>query len=302
MKRRKQIVVDWGSSNFRAYLFSDSGEIAQEHQAAAGILSVKNSAFEATLEREIGHWIDADSDIFLSGMITSRNGWHETPYVETPADLAALAANAREMTSSRGARLRFLPGVAARTPLPDVMRGEEIQVFGTIAPDETVTIVLPGTHSKWVRVEDGRIVGFRTFLTGEIFALLKAHSIVGRLIPGEPVPFDAAAFIGGVKQACGPESSGLLHDVFTARSGALLGNFGPEQITDRLSGIVIGHELRGGLALGWTKGALRLVGEPGLSARYSEAFLALGQEAELGPAYAAAAGFRRLAALEGVMT
>lgn len=297
--QRRQIVVDWGTSNFRAYLFTADGAIAEEHQAAAGILSVSDNAFEAVLEREIGRWMTPRCAVFLSGMITSRNGWLETPYVETPADLPGLAAGAREITSARGAKLRFLPGVAARHPLPDVMRGEEIQIFGSIAPVETVTIILPGTHSKWVRVENGSIVAFRTFLTGELFALLKTHSIIGRLIPSQPSPFDAEAFLAGVRQAASNDSSGLLHDIFTARSGALLGNFGPEAVADRLSGLVIGNELREGLALGWAGEVIRLVGEPALCARYREALSALGQASEPGPAHAAVDGFRRLAALEG---
>ncbi|MCA3564798.1 MAG: 2-dehydro-3-deoxygalactonokinase [Methylocystis sp.] len=297
--QRRQIVVDWGTSNFRAYLFGADGAIDLEHQAAAGILSVSGNGFEQALEREIGSWLTPGCHVFLSGMITSRNGWLETPYVATPADLAGVAAGAREITSARGARLRFLPGVATRHPLPDVMRGEEIQIFGSIAPDETITLILPGTHSKWVRVERGAIAAFRTFLTGELFALLKAHSIVGRLIPNEPLAFDAEAFLAGVRQAASDDSSGLLHDVFTARSGALLGDFGPEAVADRLSGLVIGHELRAGLALGWAGEAVRLVGEPALCARYRDGLAALGQASEAGPAHAAVAGFRRLAALEG---
>ena len=301
MTQNNKIIVDWGTSNFRAYRFATDGTIAEEHHAAAGILSVQDNAFEATLEREIGHWLEPASKVFLSGMITSRNGWLETPYVEAPAGLADLARNARELVSSRGAQLRFLPGVAVRNPLPDVMRGEEIQVFGSIAPGETVTIVLPGTHSKWVRVENGRIVAFRTFLTGETFAVLKAHSIVGRLIPQGQQTFDEEAFIAGVRQATGRESSGLLHDVFTARSGALLGNFGPDQVAEQLSGMIIGHELRGGLALGWSSGSVRLVGDAGLCGRYRTALQALGHPSDAGPDLATVAGFKRLAALEGTL-
>jgi 2-dehydro-3-deoxygalactonokinase len=197
--------------------------------------------------------------------------------------------------TSLGRDLSVVGGL--RTAGPDVLRGEETQALGLGLADGL--LCMPGTHSKWVRVENGRIVAFRTFLTGEIYGLLKAHSIVGRLIPGEQIPFAAGTFNDGVKQACRPESSGLLNDIFTARSGALLGNFGLEQIADRLSGIIIGHELRSGLALGWTDGVLRLVGEAGLCDRYRGALSALGHEAEIGPAHAAVVGFRRLAALEG---
>ena len=291
------IVVDWGSSNFRAYRCDAGGALIETHQAAAGILSVKDGAFEAALYREIGNWISAGRQLYLSGMITSRNGWVETPYAEAPARLADLAAQAVRRSGSRGEKLYFLPGVCARAPLPDVMRGEEIQVFGTVGPQQSATVVLPGTHSKWVQVEKGAITGFRTFLTGEAYALLKAHSIVGRLIPDGTAPFDEAAFLAGVAQAQDSRSAGLLNDAFTTRSGALLGNVPPAEIADRLSGMLIGHEIREGLALGPVSGALYLVGEESLGGKYRLALEASGQEAVLGSGHAAVEGFRRLSAL-----
>lgn len=290
-----RIIVDWGTSNFRAYCFAEDGTISGTHHAACGILSVENGAFEATLMREIGSWIDAGSEIFLSGMITSRNGWLETPYVEAPASLADLRAGARSMVLANGARLSFLPGVCTRAPTPDVMRGEEIQVFGSIAPQETATLILPGTHSKWVRVEEGRLASFRTFMTGELFATLKTHTILGRLIPANSTGHDEAAFVKGVRQAHAAESAGILHELFTARSGVLLGALAPEAIEDFLSGLLIGAEINGGVALGWADRPLVLVGDIRLCARYQRALEALGLACRIGPAEATVAGFRRLA-------
>jgi 2-dehydro-3-deoxygalactonokinase len=299
----KTVVVDWGSSSFRAYRFDHSGDLAERRHADAGILAVQDGGFEEVLERQIGDWIAPGVDIVLSGMITSRNGWVETPYAETPATLASLPDAAITRESRRGARLRFLPGVCTRAPQPDVMRGEEIQIFGSAGPDETVTLVLPGTHSKWATVTTGAITGFRTFLTGEIFALLKSQSIVGRLIPKEAGAFDETTFRAGVRQALGSTSAGLLNDVFTARSGALLGDFAPGEITDRLSGMLIGHEIRSGLTLSGTEASpLRVVGETTLVARYLIAFSEIGRAAEKGPDHAAVAGFRRLALLEAAGT
>lgn len=291
-----RIVVDWGSSNFRAYRFDASGAVAARHQAEAGILTVRDGGFESVLEREIGGWFDAGSTLLLSGMITSRNGWVETPYAFAPATLEDIAAQAVTRRSTRGASLRFLPGVAQRAPTPDVMRGEEIQVFGAIRPGESATVVLPGTHSKWTRVEAGRIEGFRTFLTGETFALMKTHSIIGRLIPPGERAFDEAAFRAGVAQARAGSLS-LLNDVFTTRAGALLGAFGPETIADRLSGLLIGHEIAAGLTLAG-EGRLLIVGESALTQRYLVALDGFGRAAEAAPADAAVEGFRRLAALE----
>jgi len=292
-----RIIVDWGTSNFRAYRFGGDGGIAEERQAAAGILTVVDGGFEAVLLREIGDWIGPDADILLSGMITSRNGWVETPYVETPATIASLARGAVERRLANGARLRFLPGVAARGPSPDVMRGEEIQVFGAVGERESAVLVHPGTHCKWVRVEDGVIAGFRTFMTGEIYAVLRQHSILGRLIPPDETGFDQLAFEEGVRRAAASESAGLLNDLFTARSAALLGALRPGEIADRLSGILIGHEVRSGLALGWSDEPPLLFGDAALCGRYALAFDMLGGGARRGPEQATVAGFLRLGRL-----
>jgi 2-dehydro-3-deoxygalactonokinase len=291
------IVVDWGTSNFRAYRFSGDGRITDRHQADAGILTITNGDFEAALEREIGSWFGNGSDIMLSGMITSRNGWVETPYSQTPATLDHLAGSAVIRMSARGARLQFLPGVATLTPLPDVMRGEEIQVYGAIEPHETATVVLPGTHSKWVRVKDGALSGFRTFMTGEMYALLKGHSILGRLIPDGGAVFDENAFLAGVEMAKSETSISLLNDIFTTRAGALLEAFPADQIADRLSGILLGHEIKAGQGL-HQSGRLVLVGEETLTKRYALAFHVFGQRPVIGPEHATVEGFRRLSALK----
>lgn len=293
----QRIVVDWGSSNFRAYRFGAAGQIVERREAAAGILTVADGAFEAVLIREIGDWMTPGSEIYLSGMITSRNGWVETPYVGMPTTLADLARQA-VMRESAGATLRFLPGIAARHPTPDVMRGEEIQVFGAVAPGASAVLVLPGTHSKWVTVTEGRITGFRSFMTGESFALYAQHSMVGRLIPPDASTFNEAAFLAGVRQGGAAGSAGLLNDLFTLRAGALLGAFPPHEIADRLSGLLVGHEIKAGLAFrGEVPGPLLIVGETGLAARYRLALAQFQAEAEIAPADAAVEGFRRLIAL-----
>ncbi|MBN8532486.1 MAG: 2-dehydro-3-deoxygalactonokinase [Rhizobiales bacterium] len=295
-----RIVVDWGSSNFRAYRFDSEGGISDRHQAEAGILTVRDGAFEDVLEREIGGWIDPDAEILLSGMITSRNGWVETPYLEPPATLQGLKEKALERRARSGARLLFLPGVCNRIPQPDVMRGEEIQVFGAALPDEDALIVLPGTHSKWVSVKRGAITRFSTFLTGEMFALLRQHSIVGRLIPTGASSERPQAFRAGVTFGFQGGGGGLLNDVFTVRAGALLGSFPPEDIAERLSGVLIGEEIRAGLASAAGAGRRpRLVGEAALVSRYRTAFEELGLPCDLGPDHAAVAGFRRLGLLGG---
>lgn len=301
MRQHDTIIVDWGTTNFRAYRFDGHGELRDEHRAAAGILSVPDRSFEAALQREIGHWISADSRLLLSGMITSRNGWVETTYIEAPARLPDLAREAVRQSHASGASLLFLPGVAMGLPAPDVMRGEEIQVFGVCAEDEEATVVLPGTHSKWVRHGGGRILAFHTFMTGEIYAALRDHTILGRLAePG--TSGSRAAFLDGVRHMRGKIGPGLLHAAFAARSRVLFGALPPADVTEFLSGIVIGGEFAGGLALGWDAGPIRLVGEAALVDRYAAAAAEFGLVAERAASDATVLGFCKLAALEETAT
>jgi 2-dehydro-3-deoxygalactonokinase len=291
-----RIILDWGTSSFRAYRFDLTGAMIDERKAAAGILTVEQDAFAAVLEHQIGDWLVPGMEVWLSGMITSRNGWIETPYIEAPATLAALSGQTVDREYRDGIRLRFLPGVCVKGAVPDVMRGEEIQVFGSVAAEETATIVLPGTHSKWVRVQDGLLQDFRSFMTGEVYGALKGHTILGRLLPPE-APLNEEAFLAGVRQALAPSSAGLLSDIFTVRSGVLLERFAAEEIADRLSGLVIGHEIRGGMALGWAADRLKVVGDAALVERYLLALSVSGIEAVRGSEQAAVDGFRRLGAV-----
>ncbi|MCZ8185970.1 MAG: 2-dehydro-3-deoxygalactonokinase [Beijerinckiaceae bacterium] len=297
MAGREAIILDWGTTNFRAYRFDAGGVLVAEHRAAAGILSIEKGRFEASLDREIGPWITAGTELFFSGMITSRNGWVETPYAETPASLEALATASVSRRHASGASMRFLPGVAMRHPAPDVMRGEEIQVFGACLPEEDAVVVLPGTHSKWVRHREGRIEAFHTFMTGEVFAALKGHTILGRLLP-EGAAGGPEAFAAGVRHMQHHAGAGLLHAAFSARSKVLFNELAPTDIGEYLSGIVIGAEIAGGLALGWDPAAIRLVGEPALAARYAQAARIFGLVSEIAPADTTVRGVRRLAALK----
>jgi len=290
------IGVDWGTSNFRAYRMDADGAVVARHASARGIAAVSGGAFEDALEAEIGPWLDGAPEIVLSGMITSRNGWVETPYADVPARLFDLARLAVLRTGRTGARLTFLPGVAARGADPDVMRGEEIQVFGAVPDGFDGVVVLPGTHSKWVAVRGGAIRDFATYLSGEVYALVLKHSIVGRLVP-EGAGEDAAAFARGIALARNQRAPGdLLHDLFTARSRALLGDLDASAIPDFVSGLLIGAEI--GAALARTGAAeVLVVGEAALTQRYLSALAWFGVAAAAGPAEASVAGYRRLLAL-----
>jgi 2-dehydro-3-deoxygalactonokinase len=202
--------------------------------------------------------------------------------------------------------LTIVPGVATRdaSGLPDVMRGEETQILGAIAPDEPgVLAVLPGTHSKWARVEHGRIVDFTTFMTGELYAVLVDHSMLGRLAGHEPGHFVRGTFSHGV--ARGLADGELSHDLFCARTLSLAGELASDEVTDWLSGLLIGREIRA--ARVWASRAgidpsiVRIIGSDALVERYDVALGDAGVLAERADDDAAVRGLWRIARRAGLL-
>jgi 2-dehydro-3-deoxygalactonokinase len=200
----------------------------------------------------------------------------------------------------------IVPGVATRdgAGIPDVMRGEETQLLGAIATDAPPLLaVLPGTHSKWARVEHGRIVDFTTFMTGELFAILMDHSLLGRLSGHEPRRFVGAAFSRGV--ARGLDDGELAHDLFGARTLALRGALASDNVADWLSGLLIGREIRAARAwalhAGIEPSAARLIGSDALVERYELALGDAGMLTERGSPDAAALGLWRIAVRAGIV-
>jgi len=286
------IGVDWGTSSFRAYLMDAGGKVLDRRESADGILAVQD--FDGTLERHCGAWADAhrDASILLAGMIGSRQGWIEAPYCPCPAGAEEIAARLTRHVTARGRTVAFVPGLSWSSPsgADDVMRGEETQILGVAGKGRQV-MVLPGSHSKWVEVFDGRILRFATFLTGEFFAAMSKHTILGRLMAGEA--HDPKAFAAGI--AASAEPGGLLHHLFRVRTGGLFGRWPADSLSSLLSGIAIGHEIRGARDFFGADRVL-VVGGAALAARYAEALGSLGLAAEIGAPDAAARGLTRLAA------
>jgi 2-dehydro-3-deoxygalactonokinase len=273
------IAVDWGTSSFRAYRLDARGDILETRASDRGILKVPPGQFAGVLESEISGW--AQQPIVMSGMVGSRHGWIEAPYVQCPAGLDEIGAAMREV--SKG--IWIVPGVSCRHAVPDVMRGEETQILGSGVEG---TICLPGTHSKWVEVKQGRIESFSTFMTGEVYAVLKQHSILGRMME-EGAP-DAAAFRQGVERS--GDSGGLLHHLFGVRTRGLMGELAPAASASYLSGILIGHELRAVE----TK-QVGLLGVPQLVSLYAQAADVLGIRTEVLDPHAAVHALFRLGAM-----
>lgn len=268
------IAVDWGTSSFRAYRLDASGRVLERREAAAGILTVHDGAFADTLRTQIGAWIAAgETQVLMSGMIGSRQGWQEAPYARTPAGADEIAGAMVSVPFDEGVQVWIAPGVMHRTAegFHDVMRGEETQLVGVLhglGPGAHL-VCLPGTHSKWVELVDGRIAAFRTHMTGEVFAVLRGHSILGRTIATD-APFDAQAFRAGVLRS--REGSGLLHHLFEVRSQFLADALTSEASADYLSGVLIGHEF----AAERPAGKVHLLGAKALCDRYALACEVLG--------------------------
>jgi 2-dehydro-3-deoxygalactonokinase len=282
------IGVDWGTTSFRAFRIARDGSIRDRRASPRGILNVPDNRFAETLREEIGPWLAAGDDhVLLSGMIGSRQGWKEAPYLACPAGPPEIAAALTDIAFDWG-QVKLVPGLATEDAagVPEVMRGEETQIIGCLAAIGGAGLAcLPGSHSKWARIEAGRITGFTTHLTGEAFAALRGHTILARMMhDGATSP---AAFDQGVTRS--GDADGLLHHVFGARSLALAGRMAESDTASYLSGILIGHEVRA--ALGARRGAVvQLIGTPELTALYARAIAACDCYAERHDGDAAAHG------------
>jgi 2-dehydro-3-deoxygalactonokinase len=290
------IAVDWGTSSFRAYRLDVSGTVLEQRSAAVGLLACQGG-FEAMLAQQLAGW--GDELILMAGMIGSRNGWCEVPYVACPAGLGEIAAGLHSVAADSlpGRRVFIAPGLSHRPAAgaPEVMRGEETQLIGlfeALPGAGPHTVCLPGTHSKWATVGAGRISAFHTAMTGELYALLKQHSLLGALMDHEAgaTTEDAPAFELGVRTSA--DAGGLLSHLFSVRTRGLFGELSAVQLPSYLSGLLIGHELQGLMA-----GArhVHLIGSEALVHRYRCALALRGVDAQVHAEALAARGLYQLA-------
>ncbi len=292
------IGLDWGTTSFRAYLVRADGSVADEMSAAGGILAVKDGAFEAALEQQIGAW-DKALPVIASGMITSRQGWIEIPYVDCPAGPAEIARAIVRRELASGRVIHFMTGLHLASPTlgHDVMRSEEMQVFGNLDSGAT-HFVTPGTHSKWIDVVDGRIMNFATYVTGETFAVLRQHSILGRLMTSDAD--DEVAFQRGVAKAF-EDPAGLLHNLFSVRSLGLFNAMPGDALASYLSGLVIGGEIAHASASRDRDAEYVILASAGIALRYQRAMAAAGLKSRLGDPLAIVKGEAMVAKLAGII-
>lgn len=284
------IGLDWGTSSLRAYLLGADRTLLDRRATGHGIQHLPAGGYAAAFRGVAGDWLDRcpSLPVVAAGMVGSRNGWLEVPYVACPADPESIARGLVAFDSGCGT-IHLVPGLSQGGPFPDVMRGEEVQIIGALAlePDLAAAslFVLPGTHCKWATISRGRVIRFTTYLTGELFAMLRDHSIIGRPakeagVVIQPGIFDREAFAQGVRAARESGAVGVAPRLFSTRSLFLTGDLTISQTLDYLSGLLIGEEIRSVLAeLG--AGAcppLVLLGDPTLCDRYRLALTTFGIE------------------------
>lgn len=307
------LALDWGTSSLRAHLLGDGGAVLAERREPWGVLHLPASGeggFAAALQRVAGDWLAATPGlpVIASGMVGSAQGWREAPYADcsadSPADAAALAARLLRFEALPGVKLHIVPGVRLGGTRPDVMRGEETQIVGVLAQQPALAagarLVLPGTHSKWVRVEGGGIADFHTYLSGELFALLREHSILGR--PAREAgggEASNAAFDQGVAAVRDGGPAGATALLFSVRARVLAGQLAAAHSLDYLSGLLVGEELRCALPTAGDA-ALWLVGDAALCARYRRALALFGRAAATAAGDAAAQGLWQIAQRAGL--
>jgi 2-dehydro-3-deoxygalactonokinase len=276
------IFADWGTTNRRAWAVDRDGRVLDQRKDDQGLLGVKDRAFEASFRGFIGDWLKGaapSAPIVMAGMVGSKLGWREAPYVATPAKFAEIARNLIALPDLDGHPIRIAPGLSAREDgRPDVMRGEECQLYGLwLQAEKNRLCVLPGTHSKWAEIRDGGLAGFRTYMTGELFAQLCATGTLAQLMrPG--APHDDAAFRRGLAVSEGASAGGLLNRLFSVRSLGLFAELPGEALASYLSGILIGAELRDATA--GIGGTVAVIGSSKMTELYVSALDAIGVKSE----------------------
>ena len=267
--QRPVIAIDWGTSSLRGARLSASGQVLESREFPRGILTVPPGQFEAVFHDRFGDWMQEPSALCLiSGMAGSRQGWQEAPNCPCPAGFAELGQHLLWLQPDR---IALVPGLRCTSAdalnTPDVMRGEEVQIFGALqmAGRDSATLALPGTHSKWVQVQGGRVTQFQTFMTGEVFALMSQHSILGKTLDLNGA-FDETTFLQGVDQS--QEAGSVLHRMFAVRTLGLFERLSAAQLPSYLSGLLIGEELRQQDASTHTEPVI-LIGSEALTLRYT---------------------------------
>jgi 2-dehydro-3-deoxygalactonokinase len=275
------LACDWGTTQVRAWRVGAGGSIEAQQTFPLGVSRLAPGEAAVRFREEVQPALDGKAlPAILCGMIGSNLGWTAVPYLDCPVDLAALAGAVHPATGDPS--VVIVPGLRGpgATAAPEVLRGEETQVLGWLAQDPARAhgkrvVCLPGTHAKWVLLQDGRIIRFVTAMTGELFDVLSRHSVLRTQGPAG----DAQAFREGM-QAAG-DGDALSIRLFSARSRVVGAGAPTETTASYLSGLLIGSEIAAAPRLLGVTGAehLAVIGESALCGAYMEVLRHRGIEA-----------------------
>lgn len=267
---RNWIAVDWGTSSLRAWHMSPADVVLDQRRSDQGMGGLAPDAFEPALLTLVADWLEGrdTTDIVICGMAGARQGWQEAPYQAVPC--APVGPSVAVKTRDPRLNVHLLAGLCQNEPA-DVMRGEETQIAGYMAQNPTVSgvLCLPGTHSKWARITSGKVTGFTTAMTGEVFSLLSKQSVL-RFNTADG--WDDDAFARAVREGA-QRADALLTTLFSLRAGGLLADVPVGASRARLSGLLIGAECASCLRPG---DAPVIIGDEKLGALYHSAFNAMG--------------------------
>lgn len=269
------VAVDWGTSHLRVWLMDAAGQPMDRAETDKGMSRLTAADYEDTLLALIGDALPAAGNmpVICCGMAGSRQGWHEAPYATAPCEPPAMGQATHVPTQDQRITVHILPGIKQEKPA-DVMRGEETQIAGflTSEPDFDGVLCLPGTHNKWVHISAKEVVSFRTFMTGELFALIGGQSVLRHSLTSEG--WDDDAFLAAVSEGMSHPAS-LACDLFALRAESLLHGLSPAAARARLSGQLIGMELTAARPY-WLGRDVAVLGEDGIASAYSAALSAQG--------------------------
>lgn len=272
------IGVDWGSTRFRAYLLDETGNLVDSVTSNRGIFRRQHKSFEEILFHNCERWLRwmPEIPVLMAGMIGSRNGWIETGYLSCPVSVHSLGANIVQVQDICSHHAYIVPGISslASPKLPDVIRGEETQIFGALDKPtvDNLMACVPGTHSKWVQVKDNKITRFSTFMTGEMFAAIQRCGSISSIL--DDCAADSNMFMEGVGMS--QRDGGLLNHLFSIRARAVTGCNGSKLNKSYLSGLLVGTEIKSALEIYPETSDVVVIGTDPLIHDYSQAFSWLG--------------------------
>lgn len=272
MGQAAYVAVDWGTSSFRLWLVDRAGNVLGERRSPEGMMAAGKLGFAAVLQSHLEAVGAAPGlPVIICGMAGARQGWVEAGYVDTPARLASILKHAVPVPG-QDRDIRILPGIAQRdSKAPDVMRGEETQLLGALGVAGEAVVCMPGTHSKWVRVNGGTVDRFATFMTGELFDVISRETILSHAVTGADEAQDIDAFKSAVMAAFETPSFAA-NLLFQVRSGQLLYGGKPSSAREKISGTLIGLEFAAGLAGDAPNSGITLVSSGRLQMLYRLAF------------------------------